>query len=292
MENAVVIKNNTEAVNVIPRQANNDEQLIELWLHGKAPSSQEGYTNDMKRFLEFTGKSLSQITLGDVQQYSDSLGHLKPRSQMRKLASIKSLFTFACKIGYLPFNPAAPVKLPTVKNDLAERIVSEDTIQSIIDNEPKMRNKLMLKLLYYSGVRVSELCSLKWCDVQEGKNGGQITVLGKGGKTRFIALPAPLYQEFVTFGKDSDRDSHVFRSQKGGALHRSQVMRIVQAAAKRIGLSANVSPHWFRHAHASHSLDNNAPIHLVQQTLGHASLNTTSGYVHAKPGESSGMYLN
>jgi site-specific recombinase XerD len=83
----------------------------------------------------------------------------------------------------------------------------------------------------------------------------------------------------------------VFRSRKGGPLDASQVHRIVKAAAERAGLSGEVSAYRLRHAHASHSLDRGAPIHLVQQTLGHASVATTGRYLHARPTDSSARYL-
>ena len=86
-------------------------------------------------------------------------------------------------------------------------------------------------------------------------------------------------------------DAPVFRSRKGGPLDASQVHRIVKGAAERAGLPAEVSAHWLRHAHASHSLDRGAPIHLVQQTLGHASVATTGRYLHARPTDSSARYL-
>lgn len=77
----------------------------------------------------------------------------------------------------------------------------------------------------------------------------------------------------------------------GGHLDRTQVYRIVKAAASRAGIEGNVSPHWLRHAHASHSLDRGAPLHLVQATLGHSSVATTERYLHARPNDSSAMYL-
>ena len=76
-----------------------------------------------------------------------------------------------------------------------------------------------------------------------------------------------------------------------GPLSRSQLWRIVRKAARAAGIKEDVSPHWFRHAHASHALDRGAPAHLVQQTLGHQSLATTSRYAHARPDDSSGQYL-
>ena len=86
-------------------------------------------------------------------------------------------------------------------------------------------------------------------------------------------------------------DAPVFRSRKGGPLSPVQAWRIVRAAAKRAGIAGDVSPHWLRHAHASHALDRGAPVHLVQATLGHADLRTTSKYTHARPTDSSARYL-
>src|ERR1700680_491265 len=84
----------------------------------------------------------------------------------------------------------------------------------------------------------------------------------------------------------------VFASRKGGGhLDRSQVLRIVQQAARRAGIRRKVSPHWFRHAHASHAMDRGAGIHLVQATLGHASITTTGKYLHARPKDSSARFL-
>ena len=100
--------------------------------------------------------------------------------------------------------------------------------------------------------------------------------------------------------RGSDPDAPVFRSReqrREGAvtdqrvMDPSQVHRIVKRAAQRAGLAADVSAHWIRHAHVSHALDRGAPAHLVQATVGHASLSTTSRYAHARPNDSSSRYL-
>jgi integrase/recombinase XerD len=83
----------------------------------------------------------------------------------------------------------------------------------------------------------------------------------------------------------------LFRSAKGGHLDPSQAHRVLKAAAKRAGLSPALSAHWLRYAHASHALDRGAPVHLVQATLGHASVATTGRYLHARPNDSSAQYL-
>src|SRR2546428_1630504 len=141
--------------------------------------------------------------------------------------------------------------------------------------EPGRRNRVLLRLLYRAGLRVSELCGLLWRDVQERGDAGQITVTGKGGKTRAVLLSAATWTEVAALRDGACPDAQLFRSRKGGRLDESQVVRIVRAAGKRADIADLVSPHWLRHAHASHALDRGCPIHLVQATLGHASVATT-----------------
>jgi integrase/recombinase XerD len=91
---------------------------------------------------------------------------------------------------------------------------------------------------------------------------------------------------------DADPDAPVFRSKRSpGPLDVRTARRVVKAAARRAGLPEGTSPHWLRHAHASHALDARTPVHLVRATLGHASLATTSRYAHARPGDSSALHL-
>jgi len=99
---------------------------------------------------------------------------------------------------------------------------------------------------------------------------GQITVYGKGGKTRAIMLPPSMWTELLTLRAGAGPEDPIFRSRKdGGALDSSMILRIVRAAAEMAGVIGKA--HWLRHAHASHSMDHGAPIHLVQATLGHSS---------------------
>ena len=137
----------------------------------------------------------------------------------------------------------------------------------------------------------AELCTLTWRDAQERGDAGQVAVSGKGKKTRVVLLSPATWQELTGLRDDAGADAPIFRSRKGGNLDPSQVLRIVRAAARRVGIRAQVSPHWLRHAHASHALDRGCPIHLVQATLGHASVATTGRYLHARPTDSSARYL-
>jgi integrase/recombinase XerD len=274
------------------RQADTDAEIVSLWLHGRSPHTQRAYSHDIGRFQAFVACPLAQVKLRDLQGFSDSLTGLADGSRARCLAAVKSLLTFAQKIGALQFNVGAALELPGSKDKLAERILPEADVLAMIRGEVKPRNHAILRLLYVSGVRVSELCGLAWRDVQPvGDDTAQVTVFGKGQKTRAIRLTPSCWRALEAIRGDAGPDAPVFRSQKGGHLDPSMIARVVRAAADRAGIGLAVSPHWLRHAHASHALDRGAPIHLVQATLGHSSVATTGRYLHARPTESSSRFL-
>ncbi len=277
-------------VSTVPVQAATDQQLIDLWLHGQGHHTQRAYRADVLRFIAFTRKPIGAVTLGDLQTFSDSLALLALSSRARILSAIKSLLSFAHRVGYLQFDVGKPLRLPALKVTLAERILNEADVQRILAMESNPRDRAMLLLLYAAGIRVSELVALRWRDVQSRGESGQITVYGKGGKTRAIVLPSGPWKALLALGI-SGLDAPVFLSRAGGHLDPSQAWRIVRKAALRASIDLSVSPHWLRHAHASHALDRGAPIHLVQATLGHTSVATTGKYLHARPTESSGKYL-
>ena len=108
-------------------------------------------------------------------------------------------------------------------------------------------------------------------------------MFGKGGKTRHILLTAGTWEALCAIRDDAGADDPVFVSRKGSRLSMSQALRIVRNAAKRAGVDLTVSPHWLRHCHGSHALGRGAAAHLVQATLGHASVATTRRYLHARP---------
>ena len=276
---------------VIPPQAHDDETMLRLWLDGKAAHTQCAYTADVNAFLAYIGRPLRTVTVGDVQAYGAMVAHLAPVSRARKLGSVKSLLSFAHRLGYVAFNVGAPVRLPAVKETLAERIIPEGDVHRLLALEANPRNHALLRLLYVAGLRISEASNLRWRDLAERDDAGQITIMGKGGKTGAILLPVSLWREMIALRGVAGTDAPVFLSAKGGHLDPVQVHRIVKAAAARAGLPAALSAHWLRHAHASHALDRGAPIHLVQATLRHSSVATTGRYLHARPNDSSARYL-
>jgi integrase/recombinase XerD len=304
----------------LPGMAIVDETFLKTWLFGKAEKTQKAYIADIALLYKHTHQSLQQLRLEDLQSFLGTLAHLKPSSQARVTAAIKSVLSFGVKTGYLQFNVGAVIKLPKIENTLAERIMSEQQVARMFALENNPRNHAMLVLLYRVGLRAEELCNLTWAKFQERSEGGQVAVFGKGKKTRFVLIDQDTWNEVMSLRlPDAKSDGYVFRSrqryvyQHDGEgkpvkdaltgekiiLHdshnrfdESMVHRIVRSAADRAGvLPGKVSPHWMRHAHATHSLEHGAPITLVQDTLGHADIKTTAKYTHVRPNASSGQYL-
>lgn len=291
MSNALVRTTEPPAPGQITAQADDDAQMIRLWLaRFSSPNTRRNYAREATRFLAHVGKPLGAVRMSEFQEYIAT----RPGSSATvtlTAAALKSLFAFAQEVGFLRFNIGAAVKVPPIKNTLAERIMAEADALLMIRQEPTLRNRVLLTVLYGGGLRISEVCGLRWRDLAPRDEAGQATVFGKGGKTRVVLLSAATWRVLTALRGEAPADAPVFLSRKGGALDPSAVHRIVKAAAARAGLPVEVSAHWLRHAHASHALDRGAPIHLVQATLGHASVATTGRYLHARPSESSAKFL-
>lgn len=284
--------------------AETDARLIELWLRDKAPETRRQYAQDLEKFSDFSGgKPLSSVTLADLQEFAEFVSVLvAPATAARMLSTLKSLFSFANKTGYLPYNVGGALRLPAIKNILPERILTEAEVHRMVERTGNERDRVLLLTIYTGGLRREDACRLKWRDLREREDGsGQITAFGKGGKTGFVLLPSSVLEEIRALrrrkdGTLADEDDPVFASRKrntprGGHLDPSQVNRIVKKAAKKAGLSEGVSPHWLRHSHATHAKRRGADLDLIMRTLRHASLSTTGRYLHADPSDSSAMYL-
>jgi integrase/recombinase XerD len=279
-------------------QAASDDGMVELWLRKhRNPNTRSAYAGDAKVFRAFVLKPLHQVTVSDVEDFADSIVALAATTQSRRLSAVKSLFAYACQLGYLQLDVGAPVELPKIKDTLGERIMTEDMTQRLLWSADSKRGRfaqrdaVLMRLLYGAGLRISELCGLRWRDAVARDGAGQVTIFGKGGKTRVILLPRGLWERVEALRGSAGPDHAIFRSRQGSALDRSQVHRIIKSAVSRAKLPSSISAHWFRHAHASHALDRGAPVHVVQTTLGHASLTTTTRYTHVRPGDSSARYL-
>lgn len=271
--------------------ATDDLALLEVWLATKASiNTRRAYAYDVTRFLAFVDKPLARVCVAELLAFTETVPG-SPATKARALGSVRSLLTFGARTGYLPYNVGAAVRPPYVQDRLAKRILAEEDVQRMLAMAPPGRDATIVRLLYSSGIRVSELCGLRWGDTRPQGDAGSITVTGKGGRTRTILLSERAWREVASMRGEAAEDAAVFTSRTGKPLDRTAVFRVVQRVAKRAGARPEVSPHWLRHAHASHALDRGAPVHLVAATLGHASLSTTSRYTHARPKDSSALYI-
>jgi integrase/recombinase XerD len=260
-----------------------DAELVALWLHGKSRHTIRAYGDDVAAFRRFTGKPLRATYLSDLQRYADSLVGA-PATRGRRLKTLKSLLSFATRMGYLPFNAGAAIHGPALEQKLAERILSERQVFALLEVvEDRPRDHALIRLLYNRGLRVSELVTLRWRNLVEGV----ANVTGKGGKTRVVRLSRGTWAELQALRTDETiGEDFVFPMSAVNAWKR------VKRAARLAGISeVPVSPHFLRHSHGTHALRRGADLATVRDTLGHASIATTSRYLHARPEKSSGDYL-
>jgi integrase/recombinase XerD len=307
-----------------------DQTLVRRWLAEKSAGTQDEYARDLRQFVNHVDLPLRYVTLGHLQEYREHLAEqgYATATQKRKLSAVKSIFTFGTELRYFAHNVGAALSTPRARQERAQRILSESDLWAILRDEKNLRNHVLLRLFYASGGRVSDIEDLRWRDLKdrpdlEGPNGhpgGQVTFYGKGDKTRAVTLYSKVWSLVVRLNDEEQKagygapDDPVFRSQKGGCLSRTQIWRIVKKAATRAGIKltektrsdgvvkrdedgepimvSEVSPHWFRHAHASHALQKGADLELVRETLGHESIETTKTYLHAQPGKSSSYYVD
>jgi site-specific recombinase XerD len=269
-----------------------DQKVVALWLAQRPRTTTRSYQRAW-RYLQMAtgGVELRAIQLHHLQAYAQSLRGMKLSSQVTFIAAIQSLFGFACKIGYLPVNLGTLLRRPALPVNIAERIVGEADIQRMLALTTKSRDATLLRLAYVSGLRIAELSGLRWRCFAPRDNGAVLSVIGKGGRVRHIFLPDYIAAAVAALRHGAADSAPVFLSRNRNALSVAVMHSIVKQAARRAGLPPTFSMHWCRHAHASHAMDRGAPVHVVQQTLGHVSLATTCRYLHCKPGASSAQFI-
>ena len=286
--------------------AKTDGELLKVWLKSHRDGSAHTvrvYSRVGERFLSAlaaAGAGLRTATVEDVLQAVEAMrvkedgSPVKPATVNTYVASVKSFLGFAHRVGYTRFNAGPLIKLKKAPRQVAQRIMGELEVRMLIRAARPGRDRLMLEVAYFGGLRVSELVSLTWSQVIRRDSGeAQLEVVGKGDKVRQVLIPTAIAGPLLASRGDAPTSAPVFGSVRrpGQPLTERAVNYILKNAAARAGVNPAASVHWLRHAHASHAIDNGAPITLVSATLGHADLKTTSVYAHARPGESSGRYL-
>lgn len=270
--------------------------LGRLWAEaGLADNTLEAYRRDLETLADFCEREsleFKTFTQKDVQSFlivQRQEHNLAVSSVARRLVAVKLFCRFAHQNGHLDRDLAALIEtpkkwqyLPTVLN---ERQV-EDLVTLPDEGDPLMlRDRAVLELFYATGLRVSELVSLRLSDVH--LDIGYVRCLGKGSKERVVPVGSKateairmyldrLRPDLVT-GKSTDR---VFLSRTGRPLDRTNCWRMVAKYARRMGFTGKLSPHTLRHSFATHLLAGGADLRVVQEMLGHADIATTQIYTH------------
>ena len=279
----------------IIRQTNatEDSEIIVSWLSDKSSSSRVTYASAVKQFLTFTGKTLADVRVEDIQQWVRSF-ELRNYSQYTikvKVCTIKSLLTYCYEVGYLPINVGKRVKPPNPKQGLSQRILDNHEVEKLIKATQPGRDRLLFSLIYACGLRVSEICALTCHDLTPRSDGGQALIYGKGQKSRIVLIPAQLWQKLMELPRSEKTDA-IFYSYRHKPLDRTWVHKLLKKAAQKAEINPSASSHWLRHSHATHALEGGCDLHLLQQSLGHADLGTTQKYLHARPDQGSSQHLS
>ena len=259
--------------------------LIQVWLSEKSIATKQNYSITLKQFLALIPKSLAEMTIRDFQFWKERLkARYKTSTANNKLTAIKSLMSFTLRIGYIKVNPASVIQSISESYEkekqsklATEKIIPNDEIKLMIQKAANQRNALMVKVGYFLSLRITELIYLHNDDFSKTPDGHyQVRVTGKCGKIRFNHLPTSLYSELC----ELNSKGFIFRSNRNKQLSRTMAHYIIKDCAKRAGLSEEVSAHYLRHCHASHTLNNGASLKSVQKQLGHSSIAITSIYLH------------
>lgn len=257
-------------------------------------NSIDAYLTDLDkliRFMESEGKSYSDITYQDLQQFVAQLRDIgiHPRSQARIISGIKSFYRFLLLDDYITVDPTELLESPKIGLKLPE-VLTVNEINNILDSidlslPEGQRNRAMLEVLYSCGLRVTELITLRFSDVYFDE--GFIKVEGKGSKQRLVPISDTAIREIKNYLQDRNLmvvkkgfEDTLFLSRRGTGLSRIMVFHIIKQQTAMAGVQKNVSPHTFRHSFATHLLEGGANLRAIQDMLGHEKITTTEIYTH------------
>jgi integrase/recombinase XerD len=249
------------------------------------------YTSDLKKIAAH--HSDLPLEKWDAAMISETIRQeakkgMSPRSQSRLISAIKAYYKFLILDGAIQENPTLHLETPKMGRTLPETLTAKE-ISSMITSIDRSsiegeRNYCMIELLYACGLRVSELVSLSLEDLYLDE--GFIRVKGKGNKERLVPVHEEAIRVLRNYLRDvrplflTKNDKHIFVSRRGSGLTRVMIFLIIKKVAAEAGIQKTISPHTFRHAFASHLVQNGADLRVVQELLGHESITTTEIYTH------------
>jgi len=287
------------------------EHFLEHLAHerGYSPHTVRAYAGDLAELTGFLAvyfdRPGDQVSLGEVDLTAlrAFLAHLAARgraarSQGRTVAAVRAFCRWAMRVGEIAVDPASRLRTPKAPHSLP-RHLRPGEIESLLeaptgDAFTAVRDRAVLELLYATGLRVSELVSLDWTDLDLGER--TLRVVGKGGKERQVPFGRPAQQALRAWRDRSASQLRasgpdaVFRNQRGGRLTDRSVRRILDHAVAATALARGVHPHTLRHSFATHLLERGADLRAIQELLGHSSLSTTQRYTHVDIDRLLGVY--
>ncbi len=255
------------------------------------------YTKDLEQFFSYINNQYNPSSIHDIDHHmirswivSLVNNDIKPRSINRKLSTLKSYYKFLRKENLVSENPL--IKIPPLKPEKKlPEFVSQEKMDLLLDdvefenNFEGTRNKLIIEILYFTGMRLSELTGLKDSDIDLEKQ--QLKVIGKRNKERIIPFEQNLKNSLYTyisirnseFEKSESEDNFLLTS-KGRKIYNKLVYRVVNLYLSRVSTLQKTSPHILRHTFATHMLNNGADLNAIKELLGHANLSATQVYTH------------
>ena len=278
----------------IPFMAENISTNIEQFLlflesRGRSKNTVTNYRVDLEQFREYLlRQSISDVSGIDSQSVRVYLSNIigfgiAKSSAARKLSAVRGFIRWLSSREVLDYGVAAGLKGPKLPSSLPRALSFEET-EKLLTEGPEngkhyQRDRLILELLYGSGLRVSELIDLNWENIETDQR--MIRVFGKGSKERLVPFGPgvkKLLEDWKLLSKEGTKGP-LFLSEKGAErLTVRTVHRLVQRAALRVGIYG-VSPHTLRHCFATHLLERGAPLRVVQELLGHESIAATQRYL-------------
>ncbi|GAA3925839.1 tyrosine recombinase XerC [Luteimonas lutimaris] len=208
---------------------------------------------------------------------------LSPKSLQRRLSACRSYYQWLLKNSRIALNPAAAIKAPKAPRKLPQVLDADEASRLVeVPTGVKLglRDRALLELFYSSGLRLSELCALRWRDLDLGN--GLVTVLGKGNKQRSVPVGSHARNALDAWREDTKApdDAPVFPGRGGAPISQRAVQIRIRQLAQRQGMFKHVHPHMLRHSFASHLLESSGDLRGVQELLGHADIATTQIYTH------------
>ncbi len=244
----------------------------ELKIRGFSPLTVRNYSFFVEKFLLKSNKKSEELNEDDAKAYLAELFDSKSKNTiMLAAASLKFFYTEILGKEF------AKVKMPKKDKKLPE-VLTKDEVRKLIESADNIKSRLIISLLYSSGLRVSELVNLKIEDLNLQENIGWVRK-GKGGKDRIITISKNLTDELKEYLEMKGKERlYIFSKDK--PLTTRNIQKIIKGIRIRSGINKKATPHTLRHSFATHLLEQGVDIRLIQSMLGHASLNTTQIYTH------------